>query len=174
MYFILADKKPTVSPNVYIAPGAKIIGDVAIDEYASVWFNAVLRGDTQGIRIGRGSNVQDGTVIHVDSKYPTVIGSDVTIGHSAIIHGCTIADRVIVGMGSIIMDGAVIGENTIIGSGTVIPAGKTYPPGVLILGSPGKVIRELTSEEIEKIVISAQIYKNRGIQYRSDLQQIEL
>jgi gamma-carbonic anhydrase len=174
MYFILTNKKPTVSSNVYIAPGAKIIGDVTIDEYASVWFNAVLRGDTQGIRIGRGSNVQDGTVIHVDSKYPTVIGSDVTIGHSAIIHGCTIADRVIVGMGSIIMDGAVIGENTIIGSGTVIPAGKTYPPGVLILGSPGKVIRELTSEEIEKIVISAQIYKNRGIQYRSDLQQIEL
>jgi carbonic anhydrase/acetyltransferase-like protein (isoleucine patch superfamily) len=174
MKYILADKKPTVSPTAYIAPGANIIGDVAIDEYASVWFNAVLRGDTQGIRIGRGSNVQDGTVIHVDSRYPTVIGSDVTIGHSAIVHGCTIADRVIVGMGSIIMDGAVIGEHTIIGSGTVIPAGKTYPPGVLILGSPGKVIRELTSEEIEKIVISAQIYKNRGIQYRSDLQQIEL
>ncbi|MDA5108040.1 gamma carbonic anhydrase family protein [Brevibacillus thermoruber] len=173
MKYILADKKPTVSPTAYIAPGANIIGDVAIDEYASVWFNAVLRGDTQGIRIGRGSNVQDGTVIHVDSRYPTVIGSDVTIGHSAIVHGCTIADRVIVGMGSIIMDGAVIGEHTIIGSGTVIPAGKTYPPGVLILGSPGKVIRDLTPEEIEKIVISAQIYKDRGIQYRSDLQQIE-
>ncbi|MDT3415054.1 carbonic anhydrase/acetyltransferase-like protein (isoleucine patch superfamily) [Brevibacillus aydinogluensis] len=173
MKYILADKKPTVSPTAYIAPGANIIGDVAIDEYASIWFNAVLRGDTQGIRIGRGSNVQDGTVIHVDSRYPTVIGSEVTIGHAAIVHGCTIADRVIVGMGSIIMDGAVIGENTFIGSGTVIPAGKTYPSGVLIFGSPGKVIRDLAPEEIEKIVISAQIYKDRGIQYRSDLHRYE-
>lgn len=173
MYYSLNEKKPVISENVFVAPGAKVIGDVAIEEYASVWFNAVLRGDTLGIRIGRGSNIQDGTIIHVDAKYPTAISNDVTIGHQAIIHGCTIGDRVIVGMGSVIMDGAQIGENTIIGGGTVIPERKSYPPGVLILGSPGKVVRELTPEEIEKIGQSAQIYKDRGRKYRNEFKKID-
>lgn len=174
MYYALHNKQPRISAKTYVAPGAKIIGDVTIEDLVSIWFNAVLRADTTGILIGSGSNVQDGTIIHVDSRYPTVIGKDVTIGHQAIIHGCTIGNQVIVGMGSVIMDGAVISENTIIGGGTVIPGGKTYPPGVLILGSPGKVIRELTEEEIDKIIVSAQIYKDRGIQYHNELRKIEL
>lgn len=146
---------PDVEIDCFIAETADIIGDVHIGNDSNVWYNAVIRGDVNTVRIGKNTNVQDGCMLHVSSNYPLNIGKDVTIGHKAIVHGCKIEDNVLIGMGSIILDGAHIGENTIIGAGSLVPPGKEIPSGVLALGSPVKVIRSLTPEEIESIKESA-------------------
>ncbi|SFJ81665.1 gamma carbonic anhydrase family protein [Thermoflavimicrobium dichotomicum] len=173
MIYSLSGKKPQIAENVFIAPNASIIGDVLIKELSSVWFSATIRGDINSITIGRGTSIQDGVVIHVDAKYPTVIGDDVTIGHQAVVHGCTIGNRVIIGMSATVMDGAEIGENSIVGGGTVVPEGKKFPHGVLILGVPGKVVRELKPEEIDRITYSARVYQERTLEYLRSLKSIE-
>lgn len=149
---------PDVEIDCFIAETADIIGDVHIGNDSNVWYNAVIRGDVNTVRIGKNTNVQDGCMLHVSSNYPLNIGKDVTIGHKAIVHGCKIEDNVLIGMGSIILDGAHIGENTIIGAGSLVPPGKEIPSGVLALGSPVKVVRNLTPEEIESIKESAVKY----------------
>lgn len=147
-----------IDSNVFIAPGAQIIGDVSIKSGSSVWYNAVLRGDEGAICIGSNTNIQDLVMVHVSKNAPTAIGDNVTIGHGAIIHGCTVEDNVLIGMGSIILDRARIGKNSIVGAGSLVTQGKCFPEGSLILGSPAKVKRPLTAEEIEKVQNSAKNY----------------
>ena len=141
------NSEPSIDPSAYISPGVHVIGDVTIGEQSSVWFGSVLRADINSISIGKRSNLQDGTIVHLADDYGVVIGDDVTIGHRALIHACTIHDGVLVGMGAIIMDGAVIGEGSIVGAGTLVLAGTKVPPNSLVLGSPAKVTRELDETE---------------------------
>lgn len=137
---------------------AEIIGDVRIGEDSGVWYHATVRGDKAPVRIGRRSNVQDNAVIHVSEGHPTIVGDGVTIGHGAIVHGCTVGDNVLVGMGAIILDGAKIGNDTIIAAGALVTQGKEIPPRSLVIGTPGKVVRQLTREEIKSIKDNAQEY----------------
>ncbi|WP_426349529.1 gamma carbonic anhydrase family protein [Alloiococcus sp. CFN-8] len=159
---------PNISPEAFVAENSTVIGNVTINERASVWYGAVLRGDEEGITIGECSNVQDNAVIHTDKDKPAFVGKNVTIGHGAIIHGCTIEDEVIVGMGAIILNGAHIGKNTIIGAGSLISENKIIPEEVLCYGFPAKVIRTLTLEEIDSIRVSAEEYKEKAILHKGE------
>ena len=161
---------PKLGKNVFIADGAKIIGEVEIGAESSVWFNCVLRGDVHFIKIGKRTNVQDLSTIHVwhkelnpdgslkDAGFPTIIGDDVTIGHNCVIHACTIKNRVLVGMNTVIMDGACIANDSIVGAGSVVTKGKKFPPRSLILGNPAKLIRKLKQEEVNFLKKSALNY----------------
>ncbi|MCS7298635.1 MAG: gamma carbonic anhydrase family protein [Spirochaetia bacterium] len=149
---------PKIHSSVYISDNARVIGNVEIGQDSSVWFGAVVRGDVCFVKVGRCSNIQDNAVIHVNHSIPTIIGDYVTVGHNAIVHGATISDYVIVGMGSILLDNVKVGRNVIIGAGTLITPRTEIPDGVLVLGSPAKVVRELSQEEIEKIKTNAMEY----------------
>ena len=160
---------PAIHPTAFVAPGAALIGDVTLGEGSSVWFQTVLRGDINRIVIGPRSNVQDGAVVHLADDFGTTVGELVTVGHKAILHACTIADEVLVGMGAIILDGAEVGARCIIGAGALVTGGKKIPPGSLVLGSPAKVVRTLSSEEqagirvwAEKYVALARAYRERA------------
>jgi carbonic anhydrase/acetyltransferase-like protein (isoleucine patch superfamily) len=156
---------PTVHETAYIDASAQVIGDVVIGEESSVWMNVVIRGDVHHIRIGRRTNVQDGTVVHVmRDTHPTTIGDEVTIGHGAVVHGCTIADRCLIGMGAIILNGAVIGEDSIVAAGTLVVEDAQIPPRSLVMGSPGKVRRSLSDAEVASILD----YASRYVGYRLD------
>ncbi len=163
------DTPPAIHPTAFVAPGADLIGDVALAEESSVWFQTVLRGDINRIVIGPRSNVQDGAVVHLADDYGTFVGELVTVGHKAILHACTIADEVLVGMGAIILDGAEIGARSIIGAGALVTGGRKIPPGSLVLGSPAKVVRTLSLEEqggirvwAEKYVALSRAYRERA------------
>lgn len=138
---------PEVHPGAYLAPGAIILGEVVLNDLASVWYQCVLRADIQRIVIGEGSNIQDGCVIHLSSDLGTTVGAYVTVGHRAILHACVVEDEVLVGMGAILMDGVRIGARCIVGAGSLVPKGMQVPPGSLVMGSPARVVRALTSEE---------------------------
>jgi carbonic anhydrase/acetyltransferase-like protein (isoleucine patch superfamily) len=160
---------PTIHRSAFVAPSADIIGDVTLGEEASVWFQAVLRGDINRIVIGPRSNVQDGAVVHLADDYGAFVGELVTVGHKAILHACTVADEVLVGMGAIVLDGAEIGARSIIGAGALVTGGVKIPPGSLVLGSPAKVVRQLSFEEqagikvwAEKYVALSRVYMARG------------
>lgn len=159
------DKNPTVHETAFIAPGAYIIGDTTIGKDSSIWFNAVLRGDENSITIGEKTSIQDNSTVHLFEESPVVIGDEVTVGHNVIIHGCQIANRCVIGMGSTIMDNVEIGEECIIGANTLIPSGKKIPPRSLVLGSPGKVVRELTEKDHELIQLSIDTYVQRGREF---------
>lgn len=150
--------QPTIDPEAFIAEGAVIRGDVRIERNASIWYNAVLRGDVDSIAVGEGSNIQDGCVVHVDRGCPVRIGRNVTVGHGAIVHGCTIGDGTLVGMGAIILNGAVIGEGCIVGAGALVTQGKHIPAGTLVIGSPARIVRAVTPEEREHNLANAQLY----------------
>jgi carbonic anhydrase/acetyltransferase-like protein (isoleucine patch superfamily) len=161
--------KPTIPPSCFIEDTAIIIGDVVMGEQCSVWFHAVIRGDVNSIRIGSRTNVQDLCMLHVThDTHPLIIGNEVTVGHNVVLHGCTIKDRVLVGMGAIIMDGAVIGEASVVGAGALVTEGTMVPPKSLILGSPAKVKRPVTDEELRWIRESAENYLNYARQYLGD------
>jgi carbonic anhydrase/acetyltransferase-like protein (isoleucine patch superfamily) len=156
---------PRVHPTAYIDSSAQVIGDVEIGEESSVWMAVVIRGDVNRIRIGQRSNVQDGTVVHVmKDTHPTTIGDDVTIGHAAVIHGCTVEDRCLIGMGTILLNGARIGAGSIVAAGTLVVEGMEVPPRSLVMGSPGRVKRALTDVEIAGI----QLLADRYVAYRLD------
>lgn len=159
------NKIPKIHNNSFIESTSCIIGDVTIEENVSVWFNAVIRGDYNNIYIGKNSNIQDNCTLHVDSDSNIKIGAGVVVGHNATLHGCQIGNNTLVGMGSIILNGAKIGENTLIGAGSLVTQGKSFPSGVLLIGSPAKVVRELTNEEIENIKNSSQEYINLSKMY---------
>ncbi len=144
--------------TVYIAPGAVVVGDVTIGQESSVWFNAVLRGDVELIKIGNQTNIQDSCVIHADPGFPCTLGDGITVGHGAIVHGATIGDNVTIGMKAVVMNGAVVGENSIVAVGAVVTEGTQVPPGSLVVGIPGKVRKELTPEQIELNRMGAQHY----------------
>lgn len=150
---------PRIDPSVFVAPGARIVGDVVIGKDSSVWFNTVLRGDVNYIRIGERTNIQDLTMVHVAHEgAPTIIGSDVTIGHGVVLHACTIRDFALVGMGSLVLDGAEIGELALLGAGSLVTSGTKIPPRTKAFGRPAKVVGELTDAEIERLKWSAGHY----------------
>ena len=151
-------RKPAIGQGVYLAHGAVIVGDVAVGDHSSVWFNAVLRGDINRIVVGHHTNIQDQAVVHVATDLPCLIGDYVTVGHSAIVHACTIGNEVLVGMGAIVLDGAVIGERSLLGANALITQGTQIPPGSLVLGSPARVARVLSAEERRELKISAEKY----------------
>ena len=156
-----------IDKSVFIADGAKVIGSVEMGEGCSVWFNAVIRGDSNKIKNGKNSNVQDNAVIHTSKSCGVQVGDNVTIGHGAIVHGCTIENNVMIGMGAIVLDGAVIGENSIIGAGALVTQGKTIPAGSLAFGNPTKVIRCLTDQEISSISDNASLYVDKAADYQA-------
>ncbi len=167
--FTLGDKSPQLGAEVWVAPNATVIGDVRLGANASVWWNAVLRGDNDPITIGVGTNIQDGSVLHTDEGVPMHIGDQVTVGHLVMLHGCTVGDGSLIGIGSVILNRAVIGKGCIVGANTLIPEGKVFPDRVLIVGSPGKVIRELSDEEVARLQGSAAHYVANAARYRSSL-----
>lgn len=162
---------PVVHPSVFVAPGAYLIGDVTIGMETTIWFNAVLRGDEGPIKIGQRYSIQDNTTIHMYEGYPTIIEDEVTVGHNVILHGCKIGKRSIVGMGSTILDHVEIGEECIIGANTLIPSGKKIPPRSLVIGSPGKVVRELNEKDFKLIQSSIDTYVQKGKEYNAILNQ---
>lgn len=165
-------KKPRIGKEVFIAENALVVGDVEIGDYSSIWFGCVVRGDSDSIRIGENTNIQDLSVIHVDKGIPAVIGSGVTVGHRCIIHGAKIGDNVLVGMGSVILNNVEVGENSIVAAGSVLPPRKVYPPGHLIMGVPAKPVRALTPEEIEEIKRYARDYGEHRKNYLSSFKKI--
>lgn len=159
-------KYPQISQDAYVADNAVITGDALVGADTSIWFGVVVRGDYNSIEIGRNTNIQDLTLVHSDTDCPTRIGDNVTVGHTCIIHGCTIGDNVLIGMGSTVMNGVRIGENSIVGAGSLVTEGKEFSSGVLIMGRPAKVVRELTEEEIASISKSAQVYHGISKEYK--------
>jgi len=152
MKYSLNDVKVKTGSNCFIAPSASVAGNVTLGNDVSIWFNASLRGDSNTITIGDESNVQDGCVLHVTERVPITVGKRVNIAHQAVLHGCTIGNSVLIGIGAIIMDGAVIGDNCIIGAGALVTADKVIPPNSMVLGSPGKVVKELSDKESREMV----------------------
>lgn len=167
----LGSTRPTLPANgsAWIAPSADVIGDVEVGNSVSIWFGAVIRADNTRIVIGDRSNIQDSVVLHSDPGFPLVIGSDVTVGHRAILHGCTIGNRVLIGMGAIILNGATIGDDCIVGAGALVTGGKAFPSGSLIVGSPAAFRRELLIRERAEIANNADIYVRNGIRFGKDL-----
>ena len=160
-------RAPRLHASVFVAENAVVVGDVEIGEGSSIWFGTVVRGDVNHVRIGARTNLQDLTVVHVTSgTHPTVIGDDVTVGHHAVLHGCTIRDRCLVGIGAIVMDGAVVGPDAMVGAGALVAPGTVVPPGTLVLGSPAKPRRELTPEERAFLRTSAERYAGYAARYR--------
>ena len=158
-------KKPVVDNDAYISESADIIGDVTIEKDCNIWFGARLRADMQRIYVGKGTNIQENSVVHTDTDFETIIGENVTVGHAAIIHGCTISDNVLIGMGSIILNGAKIGKNSIVGAGALVTQNKEFEDGVLIFGNPAKAVRKLTEKEIDSIRESAKHYIELSKEY---------
>lgn len=161
------------SGNYWVAENAAVLGRIILRENASVWFNAVLRGDNDPITIGENSNIQDGSVLHTDVGCPLTIGRDVTVGHMVMLHGCTIGDETLIGIGSTVLNRAKIGKNSIIGAHSLIPEGKEIPDNSLVMGAPGKVVRQLSDEQAAIIRASAQVYVDNWRRFKSGLQRLD-
>lgn len=168
MNYKLKGKFPQVHESAYTAPGAQLIGNIVLKKDTSVWFNAVLRGDNEEITVSEHSNVQDGAVVHVDEGFPVYIGQNVTIGHNAIIHGCTLEDDVLIGMGATVLNGAVIGKGALVAAGALVPEGKVVEPGTLVAGVPAKEIRKLSEDHIERTKDGAKHYVENGRLYKNE------
>jgi carbonic anhydrase/acetyltransferase-like protein (isoleucine patch superfamily) len=171
--FSLGDKRvQLVGSDHYIAHDATLVGSITLHHAANVWFKVVIRAENDRITIGEGSNVQDGSVLHVDPGYPLTLGRDVTIGHKAMLHGCSVGDGALIGINSVVMNGASIGAGSLIGANTLIPEGKQIPAGVLVVGSPGKIVRELAPEQKASLREIARGYVERAALYRKELKQL--
>ena len=170
----LGDQAPQTSGpgRFWVAPGAHVVGNVCIGEDVSVWFGAILRGDNEPIRIGARSNIQDLSVLHSDPGSPLTIGEGVTVGHKVTLHGCTIGDNSLIGIGAVVLNRARIGANSLVGAGALVTEGKTFPDGVLIVGSPARVVRELTPEQIEGLKRSADHYVANGRRFAAGLRPL--
>lgn len=163
---------PQVHTQAWVAPSAQVIGQVSVGAGASIWFGTVVRGDTERITIGADSNIQDASVLHADAGQPLVIGERVTVGHQAMLHGCTVGDESLIGIGAIVLNGAKIGKNCLVGAGALVTEGKEFPDGSMILGSPAKVVRQLTPEQIEGLRQSAQHYKTNAQRFAKTLRPL--
>jgi len=163
------DTSPQVARSAWVAPGAFVIGDVHLGEESSVWYGAVLRGDTEPIRIGARTNVQDGCVLHADPGYPTMVGEGCVLGHNAVVHGCEIEDDCLVGMGATILNGAKIGVGSIVAAGAVVPESREFPPGSLIVGLPAKRVGDVSEEQATEIARGASEYVERAAAHRESL-----
>ncbi len=164
------DHRPEIAEDAWAAPGSTLIGRVRLHPGANVWYGTVLRGDNEDITVGEGSNVQDGCVVHADPGFPATVGAGVTVGHRAVLHGCTVGDHSLVGMGSVVLNGAEIGEGSLIAAGAVVLEGTEVPPGSLVAGTPGKVRRELTDDEKGGLRLSAEHYLGNAARHREALQ----
>lgn len=167
--YVIGDRKPTIADDCWVAPNAVLVGEVNLLAGASVWFGAVVRADNEPIIIGTGSNVQDNAVLHVDPGCPLTIGKRVTIGHQVMLHGCTIGDGSLIGIQAVVLNRARIGRRCLVGAGALVTEGKTFPDGMLIIGSPAKVARELTAEEIAGLDAPAESYRQRSLQFAKEL-----
>ena len=163
---------PDMADSAWVADNAQVIGDVHMAADSSVWFSSVVRGDTATIRIGEGTNIQDGSVLHADVGIPLTIGKHVTVGHMVQLHGCTVGDESLIGIGAIVLNGAKIGKNCLVGAGSLVTEGKEFPDGSMILGSPAKVVRQLTPEQIEGLRRSAQHYVNNKNRFKAGLKKL--
>ncbi|GAA2968903.1 MULTISPECIES: gamma carbonic anhydrase family protein [Microbacterium] len=157
---------PVIDDSAFLAAGARVIGDVRLGPESSVWYNAVLRGDSASITVGAGSNLQDNVSVHVDAGSPVVIGENVSVGHNAVVHGCTVEDGCLIGMGSVILSGAVIGAGSLVAGGALVLGGTIVPPGSMVAGVPAKVRRELTDEEKLGILRNAEVYREHIVTHR--------
>ena len=173
MIYALGDLTPCIDESAYVCDSAQVIGHVVLGPNSSVWFGAVMRGDNEGLTLGAGANVQDQAVVHSDIGYPVHIGANVTIGHSAIVHGCKIGDGSLIGMGAIIQNGAVIGKGCLIGAGALVTEHKVIPDGSLVVGKPGRVVRQLDDQVIAGLLQSAQIYQNNARHFSQVLRPIQ-
>ena len=166
-------KRPTLGTGAWVAPSAELIGDVQLGEDASIWFGAVIRGDNTPMIVGPRSNIQEGAMCHSDHDAPLTIGADCTIGHHAILHGCTVGDRVLIGMGAIVLNHATIGDGSIVGAGALVTEGKSFPPGSLIVGSPARAVRELDEAAQTALRLSAEHYVANGRKYATGLKRVD-
>lgn len=167
------DKTPVIAPSAYVANEAVVIGDVRLGENVSVWPGAVLRGDNEPIVLGDNSNAQEGAVFHTDPGYPLTVGKNVTIGHQAMLHGCTVGDGSLIGIQAVVLNGAVIGAESLVGAGALVTEGKSFPPRSLIIGSPAKAIRTLTDDDIAGLQRNAQNYVERGQAFKTALTRLD-
>lgn len=174
MLYELGGHKPQIAQTAWVAPGTHLVGKVVLEEGASVWFGSALRGDNEEIRVGRGSNVQENCIFHTDMGFPLTIGAECTIGHGAILHGCTLEEGVLIGMGATVLNGAVIGAESLVGAGALVTEGKSFPPGSLIVGSPAKAVRALSPEERQRLRGSAAHYQANAARFRRDLKPLGL
>jgi carbonic anhydrase/acetyltransferase-like protein (isoleucine patch superfamily) len=163
---------PSVSDSAWVADSAQVMGRVNVAADASVWFGTVVRGDTASIHIGEGSNVQDASVLHADFGMPLVIGRHVTVGHQVMLHGCTIGDETLIGIGAIVLNGAKIGKNCLVGAGALVTEGKEFPDGSMILGSPARVVKQLTTEQMQGLRQSAQHYIDNARRFKTGLRKL--
>ena len=163
---------PQVAASAWVADSAEVMGNVVLAEDASVWFGTVVRGDCESIRIGAGSNVQDASVLHADVGQPLVVGDRVTVGHKVMLHGCTIGDESLIGIGAVVLNGARIGKNCLVGAGALVTEGKEFPDGSMILGSPARVVRQLSPEQIEGLRQSARHYMENARRFKAGLRKL--
>ncbi|MBX3623255.1 MAG: gamma carbonic anhydrase family protein [Rhizobacter sp.] len=169
----LGDESPDIADTAWVADSAQVMGAVTLADNASVWFGAILRGDTERISIGVNSNIQDGTVIHADHGYPVNIADHVTVGHQVMLHGCTIGEGSLIGIKAVVLNGARIGKHCLVGAGALVTEGKEFPDGAMILGSPAKVVKMLTPEQIEGLKRSALHYVQNAERFKSGLKKID-
>jgi carbonic anhydrase/acetyltransferase-like protein (isoleucine patch superfamily) len=173
--FAIGERKVQLAgDHHYIAHDATLVGDIALEADVSIWFQVVVRAENDRIRIGEGSNVQDGSVLHVDPGFPMQLGRHVTVGHKVMLHGCTVGDGALIGINSVVMNGARIGAGSLIGANTLVAEGKQIPEGVLVVGSPGKIVRELRQEEKDRLLSIARGYVERSMLYRKELRELPL
>jgi carbonic anhydrase/acetyltransferase-like protein (isoleucine patch superfamily) len=169
----LDDLKPVIDDSAWVAESAQVIGDVTLGADSSVWFGVVIRGDTDRISIGAGSNIQDNSVLHADEGVPLTIGQNVTVGHQAMLHGCTIGDGSLIGIQAVVLNGAKIGKNCLVGAGALVTEGKEFPDGSMILGSPAKAVRQLSEAQLEGLKMSARNYIGNARRYKSGLTRLD-
>ena len=172
MIYALGDKIPRMNGNCWVAPNATVLGAVVMEDESSVWFNAVLRGDNDVITVGQGSNIQDGSVLHTDPGMPLNIGRGVTVGHKVMLHGCFVGDNSLIGINAVVLNGAKIGKNCLIGANALISEGKEIPDGSLVMGSPGKIVRQLNKVAIKGLVMSAEGYVRNFKRFKKDLKVV--
>ena len=163
---------PAIDDSAWVADSAQVMGDVVLGADSSVWFGVVIRGDTEPITVGRGSNIQDNSVLHADHGLPLSIGENVTVGHQVMLHGCTIGDYSLIGIAAVVLNGAKIGKNCLVGAGSLVTEGKEFPDGSLIMGSPAKAVRQLSPEQIEGLKMSAKHYINNASRYKAGLKKL--
>ena len=168
----LDEHSPRLGAGAWVADSAQVIGNVELDEDASIWFGAILRGDNEWMEIGEGSNVQDGSVLHADIGHPVVIGENVTVGHKVVLHGCTVGDGSLIGIQAVVLNGAKIGKHCLVGAGALVTEGKEFPDGSMIIGSPAKVVRQLTPEQIARLQRSAEHYVANAKRFAAGLKKI--
>ncbi|MCE8003369.1 gamma carbonic anhydrase family protein [Billgrantia ethanolica] len=169
----LGEHRPEVHESVYVAESAEVIGQVTLNADVSVWYQAVLRGDSDHLEIGAQSNIQDGAVLHADPGFPLKVGRGVTVGHQAMLHGCTIGDGSLVGIQAVILNGAVIGDNCLVAAGAVVKEGAEFPPNSLIVGAPARVVRELDDSALEGLRLNAAVYVEKARQHKEGLERID-